>query len=154
MKTHIYYTKLEWSGNKGLGTQSYKVYDRSFEVGADGKPAISGSSDPSFSGDPTKHNPEEMLLMALSSCHMLWFLHLCAVNKIIVEEYYDNASGIMNENPDGSGEFVEVTLKPSVVVSSGDTSLAEHLHDRANKLCFISRSVNFLVKQQATIRLG
>jgi len=153
METHIYKTRLEWTGNRGKGTQSNKVYDRLFEIGVEGKQVIRGSSDPAFSGDAAKHNPEEMLLMALSSCHMLWFLHLCSINEIIVEEYHDEASAIMSEHADGSGEFKEVTLRPSVGISSGDIELVSKLHTKANKLCFIARSVNFPVNHEATLQV-
>ncbi len=137
-KKHTYKTQLSWTGNTGEGTKSYMKYERLYEIRGKGKPTLEGSSDPSFRGDPTKYNPEEMLLMSLSSCHMLWYLHLCSVNKIVVEDYNDSAEGLMNENPDGSGAFKEVTLKPEVTISSGDLSRAEDLHHDANQRCFIA----------------
>ena len=154
MKSHLYNIGLNWTGNQGSGTGSYLGYDRSYDIRAEGKPVLQGSSDPGFRGDASRYNPEEMLVMSLSSCHMLWYLHLCSVNKIVVESYEDAAEGLMRENPDGSGEFTEVTLKIRVTISSGDTGKAEQLHHQANKLCFIARSVNFPVNHQVTISQG
>ena len=71
---HSYQIFLQWLGNRGKGTSHYKAYDRSYEIEVPGKPKISGSSDPAFLGDRTKYNPEELLIAALSSCHMLWYL--------------------------------------------------------------------------------
>ncbi|MEQ9427054.1 MAG: OsmC family protein [Cyclobacteriaceae bacterium] len=151
MKVHSYKSHLAWTGNTGDGTQDYKSYLRSYQVKIEGKQAFLGSSDPAFMGDPTKHNPEELLLMALSSCHMLWYLHLCSINKIVVEEYNDSAIGSMIENPDGSGEFKEAILRPIVKISDGDKQLAKSLHQKANEMCFIARSVNFKVDHQPQI---
>lgn len=107
---------------------------------------IMGSSDPAFRGDKTKYNPEELLVASLSSCHMLSYLHLCAVAGVIVTDYVDNASGIMVETPDGGGHFSEVTLNPIVTLT--DQSMvdkANELHEQANRVCFIANSCNFPV---------
>jgi len=116
------------------------------------KPPIPGSSDPSFRGDKTRYNPEELLVASLSSCHLLWYLHLCAVNHITVLEYRDSAEGVMRENQDGSGEFIGVTLKPQVrIAEANKTAEADDLHHQAHLRCFISRSVNFPVKISAAV---
>ena len=112
MKTHQYTTHLDWTGNTGEGTATYKSYRRDFTVASAAKPPISGSSDPAFRGDPSRYNPEELLVASLSCCHMLWYLHLCSVNGIIVLSYTDDATGTMEENPDGSGQFTSVSLNP------------------------------------------
>jgi organic hydroperoxide reductase OsmC/OhrA len=138
---------MAWTGNQGEGTKTYKVYLRDHEISAAGKPAILGSSDPSFRGDQTRYNPEELLVASLSACHMLWYLHLCAVNGIVVTEYRDAAQGQMTENKDGSGAFVEVTLHPRVRISAeSDANRALALHEEAHRLCFIANSVNFPVR--------
>src|SRR4051812_35567192 len=111
-KKHQYTTTLKWTGNKGEGTASYTAYERSYSWLADNKLVIEGSADPAFRGDPGKYNPEELLVSALSSCHMLWYLHLCAEKKVIVLEYEDRASGTMVESADGGGQFTEVVLRP------------------------------------------
>lgn len=152
MKQHRFEIDLNWTGNQGSGTSGYQAYSRNHELSAPGKPVLPGSSDPAFRGDASRYNPEEMLVGALSSCHMLWYLHLCAVNNVVVEVYSDAAWGIMREHPDGAGEFTGVTLRPQVTVSAGsDIALAMSLHEQANKLCYIARSVNFPVKHEALV---
>ncbi len=135
----------------GEGTKSYQSYSRDHTIGGIGKPNIAASSDPSFRGDAARYNPEELLVASLSSCHMLWYLHLCAVKGIIVMDYSDHASGALEESA-GSGQFVEVELRPLVTIS-GDARRADALalHHEAHQLCFIARSVNFPVKVDAKI---
>ncbi|MCR9248798.1 MAG: OsmC family protein [bacterium] len=154
MKTHSYQAKINWTGNTGNGTKDYKSYERSHEAIIDNKTDILLSSDPSFRGDSSKHNPEELLVMSLASCHMLWYLHLCSVNKITVDEYEDSATGIMEEDKTGAGRFREVTLYPIVKIKESDkTDLAHSLHEKANKMCFIANSCNFPVQHDAKIEV-
>jgi len=149
-KEHQYHTDMVWTGNKGSGTMDYRSYDRSFTISIHNKPNIHGSSDSEFLGDRTKYNPEDLLVASLSSCHMLWYLHLCSQNGIIVLEYSDKAVGKMLENTDGSGRFKEVILHPVVTISDpSQTEKALSLHDQANKMCFIANSCNFPVKHEA-----
>jgi organic hydroperoxide reductase OsmC/OhrA len=154
-KQHRYSVHVTWTGNLGQGTSSYRAYSRNHEIAAAGKPVLPGSSDPTFRGDPDRYNPEEFLVSSLSTCHMLWYLHLCAEAKIVVVEYVDEASGVMTERSDGGGRFTEVTLKPHVVIASGgDLTRAEALHERAHHLCFIANSVNFPVRCDPRIRIA
>ena len=144
MKTHNYATTINWTGNTGKGTQSYTAYKRDYSISAQGKTEIAGSSDPAFRGDPTRYNPEELLLASLSSCHMLWYLHLCAEAGVIVTAYTDSATGIMTETANGSGRFTEVTLNPIVTVTESTmVETANSLHKKANELCYIANSCNF-----------
>jgi organic hydroperoxide reductase OsmC/OhrA len=144
VKSHQYTTRVLWSAG-GEGTTSYRSYSRNFTIDAQGKADIAGSSDPSFRGDATRYNPEELLVASLSSCHMLWYLHLCSANEIAVLEYRDAATGTMEER-DGLGHFVRVTLRPAIKVSTGnDLARAIALHEEAHRLCFIARSVTFPV---------
>ncbi|MGC1373611.1 MAG: OsmC family protein [Candidatus Sulfotelmatobacter sp.] len=153
MKQHMYEVRMQWIGNDGVGTKTYTSYRRDYAIIGEGKPEIPGSSDPNFRGDRSRYNPEELLVASLSSCHMLWYLHLCAVNHISVVEYHDAASGVMRENNDGSGEFVRVVLKPMVKLSAGDDrAKATELHHEAHRLCFIARSVNFAVEVDPEIK--
>ena len=146
-KEHYYKTTVKWTGNKGTGTSNYRDYERSHMISVENKPIIEGSSDPAFRGDKTKYNPEEMFLSSLSSCHMLWYLHFCSEAGIIVTDYIDNATGIMEETAVGSGHFIEVTLNPIVTVSEKMmVEKAIELHQKANEFCFIANSVNFKVK--------
>ncbi len=148
---HDYQLTVKWTGNTGTGTSNYKAYERSHTIITDNKPDISGSSDPAFRGDKTKHNPEELLLASLSSCHLLWFLHLCAEAGVVVTDYVDNATGIMVETADGGGRFTEVTLNPIVTVAKESMiETANKLHKKANELCFIANSVNFPVHHKPT----
>src|SRR5437868_14100806 len=147
MKTHHYKVQMTWTGNQGEGTKTYKGYLRNHDIAAAGKSVIQGSSAPSFRGDPSRYNPEELLVASLSACHMLGYLHLCAVNGIVVTEYRDEAQGQMTENKDGSGAFVEVTLHPQVrIAAESDANRARALHEEAHRLCFIANSVNFPVR--------
>lgn len=145
-RKHTYNLDIKWTGNKGTGTSSYSAYERSHTILAEGKNEIAASSDQAFRGDKTKHNPEELLIASISSCHMLSYLHVCAVAGIIVVDYSDHATGIMEETPDGGGRFTEVKLNPVVTVTqSSMIDLAIQLHKKANQLCFIANSVNFKV---------
>ncbi len=146
---HHYNATIRWTGNKGTGTENYKNYERSHNISIENKSDILGSSDPAFCGDKTKHNPEDLLVASLSSCHMLWYLHLCSEVGIIVVDYIDHANGMMIESANGGAKFTNVTLNPIVTVT--DKSMidrANELHKRANELCFIANSVNFQVIHQ------
>jgi organic hydroperoxide reductase OsmC/OhrA len=151
-REHRYQATITWTGNLGEGTANYRSYSRDHEVSGQGKPVLPGSSDPAFHGDPRRWNPEELLTAALSQCHMLWFLHLCAVNGITVISYTDTAHGIMAEGADGGGEFTAVTLHPvAALTDPAQASRALELHEQAHRLCFIARSVNFPVSCEPVI---
>ena len=153
MKKHNYQITVEWTGNQGTGTSDYKSYNRNHTIGSEGKyDQINGSSDPSFLGDNTKYNPEDLFLSSLSACHMLWYLHLCAANKIIVIEYVDHAKGLMEVVENGIGKFVEVTLYPTVKITDARMIIkANELHAEATKMCFIANSCNFQIKHKPTV---
>jgi organic hydroperoxide reductase OsmC/OhrA len=144
-KEHRYTATVVWSGNLGTGTSSYRAYGREHEIACGGKPAIAGSSDPAFRGDGARWNPEDLLVSALSACHMLSYLHLCAVAGIVVVAYEDIAEGTMRETGDGGGRFTSVILRPRVTIASGDLAEAARLHEEAHRLCFIASSVDFPV---------
>lgn len=150
MTAHRYTVDVVWTGNHGTGTSGYRGYGREHEIRIDGKPPIAGSSDPAFLGDPGRHNPEDLLVAALSSCHMLWYLHLAAVAGIVVTAYADRAGGTMATDADG-GRFTDVLLRPRVVIAAGDAALAAALHEEAHHACFIARSVNFPVRCEPEI---
>lgn len=151
-KTHTYSVEVRWSAGAGEGTKSYRSYVRDHAIAAVGKHEIAASSDPAFRGDRTRYNPEELLVASLSSCHMLWYLHLCATNGVIVLGYNDRAIGTMREERDGGGRFVSVELRPEVTLTfDSDRARALALHGDAHDLCFIARSVNFPVEITANI---
>ena len=154
MKEHHYRATITWTGNKGTGTDHYKNYERSHNIIIENKAIIEGSSDPAFRGDNSLHHPEDMLLSSLSSCHMLWYLHFCSVNNVIVINYNDTAEGIMQEENDGKGRFTEVTLHPHVTVQNQDmVELAIALHKKASEYCFIANSVNFPVIHKPIVKV-
>jgi organic hydroperoxide reductase OsmC/OhrA len=151
-KQHIYPVRVSWTGNDGDGTRSYRGYRRDHVIAAAGKPAIDGSSDPKFRGDASRYNPEELLVAALSSCHMLSYLHLCAVNQVVVVAYEDDATGFMEETAEGGGRLTKTILKPKVTITpEGDAAKAKELHHEAHRLCFIANSVNFPVETEPVI---
>jgi len=154
-REHRYEVCVSWCGNTGSGTSSYRAYKRDHAISAAGKTVIDASSDPHFRGDRTRWNPEELLVASLSSCHQLWYLHLCAEAGVVVIAYEDRAQGVMLEEADGGGRFVRVILRPHVIVSpQSDAALAQALHAKAHALCFIARSVSFAVEHEPTIVAG
>lgn len=151
---HNYKVTVEWTGNNGTGTSNYKEYERNHSIIVNDKMEILGSSDSKFRGDKTKHNPEDLLVGSISSCHMLWYLHLCSEAGIIVTDYIDNATGIMIESSNGSGRFTEVTLNPIITVKEiSMIEKATDLHKKANELCFIANSLNFPIYHNPVSKL-
>ena len=149
-REHRYSLTMRWTGNSGTGTSGYRDYSRSHEISGEGKSqSIPGSSDPAFRGDRSRYNPEELLVASLSTCHMLWMLHLCADAGVAITAYEDHPEGTMRENPDGSGEFTSVILRPRITLADASrTGELTALHHRAHQFCYISRSVNFPVEVQ------
>ena len=155
MKQHTYAVHMRWTGNDGQGTETYRSYRRDHVYRCEGKPEIAGSSDPAFRGDRSRYSPEELLVAALSSCHMLSYLHLCAVNGVVVVAYEDSASGTMEERPGDSGAFTRVVLRPRVTITlASDPGKAHALHHPAHEKCFIANSVNFPVENEPEIVIG
>ncbi len=153
-KNHTYHVSIKWTGNRGEGTAKYDAYDRSYTISATNKIDILGSADAPFLGDITKYNPEDLLLASLSSCHMLWYFHLCADAGVIVVDYTDKPTGILTQNETGSGAFSEVTLNPIVKVKENSMiEKAIELHEKAHKCCFIANSVNFPVSNNPSCSL-
>jgi organic hydroperoxide reductase OsmC/OhrA len=146
LSDHNYSLTVRWTGNLGEGTSSYRGYSRDHDVQIPGLPVLRGSSDPTFHGDRTRYNPEQLLLAALAQCHMLSFLHVAVRHGVVVTDYQDDATGVMRLNRDGSGQFESVTLNPRVTLADpAHVELAAQLHHEANQVCFIARSVNFPV---------
>ncbi|HUR79665.1 MAG TPA: OsmC family protein [Thermoanaerobaculia bacterium] len=150
---HHYRTHLVWDGNLGDGTSTYAGYGRQHRILIDGKPELQATADAAFRGDAAKHNPEDLFLAAISSCHMLSYLALCARAKINVLAYEDEAKGTMQEDGKGGGKFVEVMLHPIVTVANEhDAMRAKELHDRAHELCFIANSCSVPIHHEAEVR--
>ncbi len=152
MGEHHYELTSTWTGNRGTGTSGIRDYDRAITVEVAGKPTMFASSDKPFRGDPARWNPEDMLLAALSECHLLSYLHACVVAGVVVVSYRDRATALMREDGHGGGSFVEAVLHPEVVVA--DAAMIEAAiaaHEQANAWCFIANSVNFPVRHDAVV---
>ena len=153
-REHTYNLGIKWTGNLGMGTESYTSYTRNHVIIKEGGQMILGSSDPAFRGDPQRYNPEELFLSTLSSCHMLMYLHFCASNNITVVSYEDNPVGTMKEEGNGSGRFTDVILRPRIDILEDDKiKQAEELHHQAHEFCFIANSVNFPVSVEPKIEV-
>jgi organic hydroperoxide reductase OsmC/OhrA len=153
--THHYKLHAKWHGNKGTGTSNVRAYDRSHTVRIAGKPELQLTTDNPAVGDKTKLNPEDLLVSAVSSCHMLSYLYVCALEGVVVTDYEDNATGTMIEKDSGGGQFEEVTLNP--VVSVADSTMIEKaiaLHHKAHEICYIANSLNFEVKCNPVCKVG
>ena len=151
---HNYKLTTVWTGNKGDGTKNVKTYDRSHTISIQGKPELFLTTDNPAVGDNSKLNPEDLLVSAISSCHMLSYLYLCAMEGIVITIYNDNATGIMIEKSSGGGSFKEVTLNPVFYVA--EKSMVEkaiELHHKAHEICFIANSLNFEVKYNLTCKV-
>jgi organic hydroperoxide reductase OsmC/OhrA len=149
---HLYTVDVRWTGAGETGTTSYTAYSRDHEIRVEGRPVLAGSSDPAFRGDATRYSPEELFVASLSQCHMLWFLHLAAVDGVVVVDYRDEAVGRMRVESAGAGQFSDVLLHPRITVRVDDEAVADEriaaLHRRAHEHCFIARSVNFPVRHE------
>jgi len=153
-KVHEYALGLVWEGNRGTGTADYSSYERRFRVSIAGTPELFGSADPLFRGDPQLHNPEDFLLAAVASCHMLTYLALSANSGITVVRYSDAARGKLAIRPNGGGTFQEIMLQPRVAIAAGtDLAAATALHDRVHELCFIANSCRFPIHHRAEIQV-
>ncbi len=148
---HHYQVAVTWTGNRGSGTSGYRDYGREHEIRIEGKVTLAGSSDPTFRGDASKHNPEDMLVTALSTCHMLSYLHQAVLAGVVVTAYTDSAEGSMETDEHG-GRFTEVVLRPVVTISAASDAIkAEAAHEPAHHACFIANSVNFPVRCEPRI---
>jgi organic hydroperoxide reductase OsmC/OhrA len=146
---HSYELALTWTGNQGTGTSAYRAYSRAHELAAAGLPPLLGSSDRAFRGEADRWNPELLLVAALSSCHLLAYLHVCVDAGVVVTGYSDAPTGLMTQTPGGGGRFTEVVLRPRVTVASADqVDAAGGLHHLAGERCFIASSVNFPVRHE------
>lgn len=154
MHEHRYGARVTWTGARQGTTSSWRAYSREYEALVEGKPALRLTADGAFLGDEALHNPEDLLVISLSGCHLLTYLWQCSRSRLHVLSYADEASGVMTWDGE-TYRFSEVTLRPRVVIEEGgDPMLAQELHDRAHDLCFIARSVNFPVHHEPEVTVG
>jgi organic hydroperoxide reductase OsmC/OhrA len=147
---HDYRLQLHWTGE----TARYESYDRTFRVAVAGKPPLAGSADPVFRGHAALHNPEDLFVAAIASCHLLSYLALCARAGVRVLGYVDDAHGRMVTRG-GGGRFEQVTLRPRVVVADGaDVARALALHADAHAQCFIASSCSVPIACDASVTMG
>jgi organic hydroperoxide reductase OsmC/OhrA len=148
----VYELQLCWDGNRGEGTATYDAYGREFRICVTHKPDLLGSADVIFRGTAERHNPEDLYLAALSSCHMLAYLALCARRGIAVTSYEDSAKGTLSLDVDGGGRFTDVALSPRVFLRD-ETRCEEalQLHEIAHRSCFIASSSNVPINCHATV---
>lgn len=149
---HRYRIRTKWTGNRGGGTTGYRDYDRLVTLSAAGKPDLLASSDKPFRGDPHRWNPEDLLVAALSECHLLSYLHACVAAGVVMVEYSDEATGVMVQDGGNGGSFTEVVLHPRVTVAEPamiDAAIAAHVD--AHEWCFIANSVNFPVRVEPVV---
>lgn len=153
-KLHDFASSIVWTGNRGEGTRAYKGYDRTWDIALPGKDIIHCSNDPLLGGDSAKMNPEDLLISALSACHMLWYLHLASNAGIVVTGYRDDPIGHGETLPNGSGRFIAAVLRPKISVQEGaDLEFAGNIHHKVHDFCFIARSVNFPVSYEPTFNV-
>ncbi|MCC7452682.1 MAG: OsmC family protein [Crocinitomix sp.] len=154
MHEHNYKLTAVWTGNKGEGTKNVRAYDRSHTVSIEGKPELLLTTDNPAVGDKFKLNPEDLLVSAISSCHMLSYLYVCALEGIVITSYFDNASGTMLEEANGGGSFKEIILNPIIhVAAESMVEKAIELHHKAHEICYIANSVNFDIKCNPTCKV-
>jgi organic hydroperoxide reductase OsmC/OhrA len=144
--THRFELTVQWDSVAGEASSARDRVRRRHTVSHPGKADIEGSSAPAFFGEAERWNPEELLLAALSQCHMLTFFYLASQEGLTITDYVDTPEAVLDTNTDGSGNISEVTLKPRLSIQAGFTGSLEALHQRASELCFIARSVNFPVR--------
>jgi organic hydroperoxide reductase OsmC/OhrA len=151
--THHFAATLRWTGAERGPVRDYDGYSREHVVEIGGKPTLRATAAAAFRGDPALHNPEDLLVAALASCHFLSYAALCARHGIVLLGYEDEATGTMAFDRERKVmAFTEVTLRPRCRVAAGsDVERARALHERAHHDCFIANSVNFPVANEPTI---
>lgn len=146
---HRFEARLVWTGAAKGPTANPETFARDFRAEVGSRPPILGNAPPAFHGDGSGYNPEELLLIALSACHMLSYLFLCARGGIAVVDYRDEPHGLLGRR-DGRTQVIEARLRPRVTIArGGDRAKAERLHAPAARGCFIANSVNFPVLHEA-----
>ena len=132
--------RVQLSWEKGEAPFTYEAYPRNPAVTfKNGQESLTASASPTFRGDGSKADPEDLLVAALSSCHMLSFLAIAAKKRFLVFSFVDDALGIL-ENDGGKLWITRVILRPKVAIDA-DAETLSHIHHLAHEACFIANSV-------------
>ncbi|NIP80920.1 MAG: OsmC family peroxiredoxin [Gemmatimonadetes bacterium] len=152
-EAHRYHVAVRWEGRRGSDPWDHSSYPRSYTISVDGRPDLPGSADAAFRGDAGRHNPEDLFVAAISACHMLAYLALCARRGVEVLQYADEADGVLELGADGGGRFTDIELRPTVTLADdADGALARALHDTAHDRCFIASSCRVPIRCTPVIR--
>jgi organic hydroperoxide reductase OsmC/OhrA len=144
---HTFHTTLHWPADPAQEKPPVATFSRNSVLGAPGHAPVDASSPPVFGGEAARYNPEELLTMALSQCHMLTFLALAARKQVAVLAYEDHATGKLGKGASGKMQMEHVMLRPKVTVARGtDLAAVNAMHEKAHAHCFIANSVNFPVE--------
>lgn len=144
-----YEATIQWHIKDGEDFQARK-YSRAHRWTFDGGADVPASASPAVVGtvysDPAGVDPEEALVAALSSCHMLFFLDLASRSGISVTSYVDHAIGVVGKREDGKVAMTSAVMRPKITFAGpADPATVEALHHKAHELCYIANSVNFPV---------
>jgi organic hydroperoxide reductase OsmC/OhrA len=151
---HEYRATIRWKRQEGEDFSKGR-YSRAHEIGFDSGITILGSASPSVVPLPFSRedavDPEEMLVAALSNCHMLTFLDLARRAGVVVDSYEDEAIGVMERIAPQRMAITKVTLRPKIVYSgqAPDKTKLDELHHQAHELCFIANSVKTEITVEA-----
>lgn len=151
MTSHRYAARIAWSGSTAEG---YDAYPRAHGGGAPPSDvALALSSDPAFNGDPAKLNPEQLLVLAASSCQLLSFLAVAARARVDIVAYEDDAEGVMPED-DPPMRITRIVLRPTITVTDGapDDARLRRLAETAHRHCFVANSLTTEIALEPTFR--
>lgn len=152
---HLFKSKLNWSFSTANVKTNNRTYLKSHSITIDGKPDLHVSAAKVFKGNPALHNPEDLVLSSVTSCHMMSYLYVCEQNGIEVVSYSDESEAILEVFDDGSGRITKINLCPKVTIKNKDKKvLALSLHKMANQLCFIANSCNFSIEHFPTCEIA
>lgn len=155
VEAHRYHVAVRWDGRREGDPWDYSSYPRAYTISVEGRPDLPGSADAAFRGDAGRHNPEDLFLAAISACHMLAYLALCARRGVEVLDYADQADGVLGLDADGGGRFTDIELRPIVTLArDADAALARALHGTAHDRCFIASSCGVPIRCTPVIRVG
>ena len=144
---HTFHTTLQWPADPAQEKPPTATFSRNGILGSPGHPDIVGGSPPVFGGVTDRYNPEELMTLSLSECHMLTFLSLAAKKQVAVLAYEDRATGRLGKGPSGKMQMEHVMLRPKVTVAKGtDLAMVNAMHEKAHAYCFMANSVNFPVE--------